>query len=346
MLLLALGCSPSLQRSANPGSGDWPERAELDEIVLNEMGRSRIPGLAACTFEGGEVTWCQGYGLAEIEADRLATEDTPFLVASVSKAVVAVAALEAGLELDEPAQLGFELSHPRSDADITPRMLGSHVSGVVDNWDVIEAEIVQGDSDLPLDEFLESYLVRGGARFDADLNWDERPEQAYEYSNIGAAALAVEVHRGQDFAEFCSAALFQPMELEHTSWHLATLSGEPAVPYTVSGGEFVPEGHYGFPDYPNGQLRTSAWDLSRLALAWGEDERLRERAWPGLDPDQGFGWYRWQLEGQTVWGHNGGEVGVSAEIGVLGDGRGFVVLMNGEGRGDTLERIEAALLEL
>ncbi len=346
--MLALGCSPALERDANPGSGDWPDRPEVDAAVLEEMDRSAVPGLAACTLSRGRVDWCQGYGLAEIEADSLVTEDRPFLVASVSKAVVAVTALEAGLELDEPAQLGFPLEHPRSETPITPRMLGSHVSGIVDNWDVLEAGVVEGDSEVALADFLEAYLAPGGEHFDADLSWDAHPERAYEYSNVGAAtlALAVQAQQGEDFAAYSERAVFAPLGMEHSSWHLAGLQQEPAMPYTVSRGAFEPVGHTGFPDYPDGQLRSSALDLATLVAAWGEDERLRERAWTGLDPDQGFGWYRWQLEGQTVWGHNGGEVGISSEIGVLEDGRGFVVLMNGEGRGDTLERIEAAVLEL
>lgn len=64
-----------------------------------------------------------------------------------------------------------------------------------------------------------------------------------------------------------------------------------------------------------------------------------------LDPDQGVFWYRWELDGGEVWGHNGGETGASTEILITEDGVGLVVLMNAEGRNRTLEDVELALLE-
>ena len=44
--------------------------------------------------------------------------------------------------------------------------------------------------------------------------------------------------------------------------------------------------------------------------------------------------------------NNGGEVGVATEIALFDDGRGFVVLQNGEGRWDSLYKIEEAVLGL
>ncbi len=111
-------------------------------------------------------------------------------------------------------------------------------------------------------------------------------------------------------------------------------------------GQNVSEGHYGFPDYPSGQLRTSAEDLARYVMetqAHGP-EALFETQVPNLDPDQGFVWYRWSQSGEAFWGHNGGEVGVSAEVGFTANGEGFVVMMNEEGRGSTLQTVESAIL--
>ena len=117
--------------------------------------------------------------------------------------------------------------------------------------------------------------------------------------------------------------------------------------------------HYGFPDYPNGQLRADARSMAVLLAAVSSggstlgttlletssvDEMLRVQA-PQLDEEQGLMWYQWQLDGETVIGHNGGEVGVSAEILFRqSDGRGVVVLMNSEGGRSTLEDVEIAAL--
>ena len=350
-MLLLLACTdPAPEREANDPDEvvvAWPDRPDVDAAVLAQMEADRVPGLAACTLVDGEIDWCQGYGWAHIGDEVPATEATPFLLASVSKTVIPVAALDAGLDLDVPVVAGFPVEHPDSDEAITPRMLGGHVSGIVDNWNVMDPLYVDGDSPIALDDFLEGYLVEGGEHY-RDRNWGDAPGETNEYSNIGASllALAVQVEAEQDFAAYCDANVFEPLGMDDTSWFLATLGSEPAMPYTWRGGDYVEEGHYGFPDYPDGQLRSSALDMARFLAAHGEDERLREITFPRKDSDQGLIWYRWTLAGHEVWGHNGGEVGVSTEMGVLDDGRGFVVVMNGEGRWDTLEAVETAILEL
>lgn len=319
----------------------------MDAQVLERMERDHIPGLTACTVTDGVVDWCQGYGWAHLGDEAPATEDTPFLLASVSKTVIGVTALGVGLDLDAAVEVGFEVEHPDSAASITPRMLAAHTSGVVDNWDVMEPLYVEGDSPIPLATFLEDYLVRGGAHHQA-ANWGEPPGAETEYSNIGASllALAVQVEAGQDFAAYCDETVFEPLGMTRTSWFLAGLEAEPALPYQWASGGYFTDGHQGFPDYPDGQLRSAALDVATFLATHGEDPALREVASPDTDPDQGFIWYRWELEGQEVWGHNGGEVGTSTEVGVLPDGRGFVVLMNGEGRSGTLAAVEAAILGL
>ncbi|HJN74637.1 MAG TPA: serine hydrolase domain-containing protein [Myxococcota bacterium] len=360
MFLIGLACTDPapLPREPNELPDDdldvtWPERPEVDALVLEEMERAHIPGVAACTLSDFQVDWCQGYGWAELETETPATEATPFLLASVSKTVIAVTALEASrdgqLALDAPLSVGFAVQHPvEVDHEITPRMLGSHVAGIVDNWDVLEADYVQGDSEVPLGQWCESYFVEGGERYSRRRNFGDAPEESYEYSNAGATLLAygVEYAVGQDFADYSEERVFGPLAMDETSWHLATLDAEPAMPYTYRQGEYEAEGHYGFPDYPDGQLRSSARDLGVFLEAWGRDEDLREIAWSGLDEDQGFVWYRWEFAGEEIWGHNGGEVGVATEIALFDDGRGFVVLQNGEGRWDSLYKIEEAVLGL
>src|SRR5262245_17372811 len=54
----------------------------LDTLVLEKMAEAHMPGLSACIVKGGQVAWCNGYGLADIEAQRPVTPDTAFLIAS------------------------------------------------------------------------------------------------------------------------------------------------------------------------------------------------------------------------------------------------------------------------
>jgi CubicO group peptidase (beta-lactamase class C family) len=352
LILSLIACSDTLQeRTANADEAAWPDQPDLDTAILDELDAAHVPGLAACAFSAGEVTWCQGYGWADVDDLTPATTATPFLVASVSKTVVASAALLAAeeglLDLDEPVAVGFDVRHPdATGTPITPRMLASHTSGIADDWDTLDESYSDGDSSVPLGEFLESYLVAGGSR-QTSGSWGSAPGTDLDYSNVAVALLAyaVEVAVGQPFQDYCRDRIFSPLGMADTAWHLDDLAAEPAMPTTWSLGQYRSEGHYGFPDYPSGQLRTSAEDLARYvadAQAHGPDALFESQT--GLDPEQGFVWYRWNQNGETIWGHNGGEVGVSAEVGFTGSGDGFVVLMNGEGRGSTLGTIEAAIL--
>ncbi len=353
ILISVFACSDPLEtRSANHDDSAWPDRPDVDAAVLDELGAARVPGAAVCTLHDGATDWCQGYGWADADSLAPATTATPFLVASVSKTVVASAALMAAqdglLALDEPLEVGFAVAHPVAPGTpITPIMLASHTSGIADDWDTLDASYVQGDSPVALGEFLESYLVPGGARYTVG-SWGDAPGQALDYSNVAIALLAyaVEVAVGQPFQDYCRDRLFTPLGMADTAWHLADLPAEPAMPTSWTRGDYVAEGHYGFPDYPSGQLRSSAEDLATY-LAWVAaegPEALFEPLVPTIDDEQGFVWYRWTLGGRTVWGHNGGETGVAAEVGLLDDGRGFVVVMNGEGDRNTLATLEEAAL--
>ena len=120
------------------------------------------------------------------------------------------------------------------------------------------------------------------------------------------------------------------------------------MPYNWRGGDYEAVGHYGYPDYPDGSLRTGAEQLGRfLAMGLGRgslDERVYLEAatfeemlrpqYPALDRTQGLGWYSWTVAGEEIWGHTGGDVGVATEVGLrLSDSSGYLVLQNSQGIG-------------
>lgn len=379
---LIAGCDhgPGPDGEADPdGAGDpgpdtgadperFPEIPALDAAIESVMREDHVPGFAGCIIKEGEVRWCRGAGWAHIEDRVEATADTPFLVASVSKLVSAAGimhALERGhFDLDEPvaSHLPFPVAHPDFAGDpITMRMLLTHRSGIVDNWDVLDSLYTDGDPDFTLGDFLRDYLAVGGAHFDAQRNFGGRPGTIWEYSNIGVALAAYVVERAvaMDFARYCETTVFAPLALAHTAWRLSELREDvvPAMPYERLGGDFAATGHYGLPDYPSGQLRTSARDLAALfaMLAGGGTfggvqilepttvDEMRRLQIPGND-EQALVWYFSILDGQGLLGHDGGELGAAAEVQHrTGDGFGVVVMMNGEGRATTIDRLMRAM---
>jgi CubicO group peptidase (beta-lactamase class C family) len=209
------------------------------------------------------------------------------------------------------------------------------------------------------------YYDPEGQYYHESRNWvPDGVESRMVYANMGYALNGhlVEVLTGESFPTFCQDHIFGPLEMEQTSWHLAGLDESTvAMPYIWSNGDYRATGHYGYPDYPDGGLRTGAEQLARfMAMGMGGGELGLTRIldedtfvemmtvhYPDLDDSQGLAWYSWKLDGEALWGHDGGDIGVATEAGIRwSDELGFVFLMNGEGtRGDTFENLERALLD-
>lgn len=371
-LLLLLACA---ERPGGPPTvngdpdHDWPALPALDQSIVEIMGRDSVPGLSACMVVDGEVTWCNGYGERNTDSGDLAYANTPFLLASVSKAVTAVAIMQAvedgHLSLDAPIgdTLDFDVVHPdEPGTPITLRHLMGHTSGIADNWDVMDAHYVEGDSTEPLGEFLKGYLSVGGPDYSESDNFLRKGvEGVSEYSNIGAALAGymVEAATGAPFDDYCDQHIFAPLAM-NAGWHLADFDeADVAMPTRLRDGEFVTVPHFGVPDYPDGQLRADAHSMATFLAMVDKDgvhggepllsaasvDALLTPAYADLDANQGLLWYWWRLDGDDVWGHNGGETGTSTEI-VLRDedGVGAVVLMNGLGGNDTLADVEKAVM--
>jgi len=114
-----------------------------------------------------------------------------------------------------------------------------------------------------------------------------------------------------------------------TFWFLAELdTTHIARPYTYSGGNYQVHAHYGYSDYPAGQLRTSTLQLSRFLIAFmqgGEfnGRRILDSAtvslmttvqYPQINPTQGLIWHSLILDGRFIWGHTGGDTGVGTAM--------------------------------
>ncbi len=388
LLWFALACSPSGSRdgpSSDTGAATVDsattdaetDRSEVDPglafdasaadaLLSNFVVSEGLPSAAACVIGAGEVVWCGASGAADVEAGRAATPDTPYLLASLSKAVIGVAVtrlvVRGDVALDDPVEpiVGFELGSRRSrGAAITWRHLVTHTSGIRDNWGVMDRYYVDGDSPVRLGAFLRDYLDPDGGEFRASHFADHEPGARAVYSNIASALAAYAVERavGQPFDDWCEAELFAPLGLENTGWHLRDFPPDTvAVPYVDGRQGLVPQAHYGVPDYPDGQLRSSARDVATFLAdvssgggRWlpndGVDVLLAPPL-PQIDPLQGVFWYAEERRGVEVWGHNGGEVGASTDA--FFDpltGAGFVLLVNAEPRSAPMMALESDLLQ-
>jgi CubicO group peptidase (beta-lactamase class C family) len=334
--------------------------SNLDNTILDIMATEKLPGLSTLIVKGGEVVWKQSYGYADISNQIPVSDSTVFMLASISKLFTGTALMqlvEDGLiQLDDPINnyTQFPIQIPNfENTPITFRHLMTHTSSIKDG-SALDGYYSNGDPTISLENCIERYFSTSGIDYNiADNFHNNPPGTVYDYSNI-ATALAgylVEIISQVPFNQYCETAIFQPLCMEQTAWHLADFdTNQVARPYKFENGNFVAYPHYGFADYPDGQLRSNIQDLAAFTLSFLNQGSLNEIQLlnsssvasmltiqnSNLDETQGLNWYTEVLYGPngevTVWGHNGGESGVSTDLYIdPNSGIGVIVLSNGEG---------------
>ncbi|MFA6032749.1 MAG: serine hydrolase domain-containing protein [Myxococcota bacterium] len=180
------------------GGGADVDTRQLDSFIAKQMASGNIPGIAVAVVKGSGSCFAKGYGWANIEKKVPATKDTLWMLASVSKTFIVTSVMQLaeagkiGLDDNVNMHLPFAVDNPGFPAvPVTIRMLLTHKSSIRDNWDVLNALLVDGDSPIALGDFLRGYLVPGGAYYDAAKNfYPTAPGAVHKYSNIGAALAA------------------------------------------------------------------------------------------------------------------------------------------------------------
>ncbi len=334
---------------------------DLDAFIADEMELERFPGVSTVIVKNGHIVWLQSYGMADVENNVAVTDSTAFSLASVSKLFVGTAAMKLResntIALDDAVNdyLPWSLTIPGfTDSQVTVRQLMTHTSSVIDNFDIMDGYYDYPDPSISLGDMLERYLSPSGVDYDPNNNFlNAAPGTQFDYSNMGTAlnGHVIELAAGQPFDQFCNTEIFEPLCMTRTGWNFTDLdSAYIARPHRYQNGSYLPYPHYGFADYPSGQLRSSVIDLANFMIAYlnGGDfgstnllssatiEEMLSPQISGLDGTMGLNWYLEELfhsGGSTlVWGHNGGEMGVSTDLYIDPvNNIGLCVLTNGEG---------------
>lgn len=342
------------------------------EEQLENLG---VPGLSAVVVKNGKIVCTATGGMANIEESRPVEPDTIFVWASVSKTVTAAAVMQLAdngaiaLDDDINGYLPFSVRNPNCpDAPITFAQLLTHTSSIREDEDegVYRDLYVEGDSPIVLGDFVKDYLAPGGVYYNAKNNFTEEcPGETYSYSNVGAGLLGylVEVVADQPFDHYSREKLFDPLGMTETDWRLSTLDlGKVAMPYSgdhASG--FEPEGHFGFPTYPDGLLRTSPTQLARfmiMVLQFGELDgkrilsreavaAMRDVPFPDVADGQGLLWYYDNVGSREgLLGHSGFDPGTSSIMYVVPeDDVGVIMVANGSWNWERAEDVIDKLFE-
>jgi CubicO group peptidase (beta-lactamase class C family) len=151
------------------------------------------------------------------------------------------------------------------------RQLATHTSGITDRWSVYESTYhYGGDAKQELGEFLMSYFTTDGKHYARDNFLNAKPGSHREYSNIGAglAGYIVELVTREKLSEYTKQRIFTPLKMDNTGWFFSDIPSEKhSQLYVAQNGMSVPIQLYGITTYPDGGVRTSVSDLSRLFVA-------------------------------------------------------------------------------
>ena len=343
------------------GQNNPNPNANLDAFIQDEMELERFPAVSTVIVKNGKIVWLESYGYADIENGIPVTDNTIFLLASISKLFTGTAAMqlyENGIiDLDEDINnhLPWPLTIPNHENEpITFRHLMTHTSSIQDNYGAMATYYDYPDPSISLSDCMQSYFSTAGNHYNASANFlNQAAGTTYEYSNMATAlnGYLIENITQNPFNEYCNNNIFEPLCMNKTAWFMSELdSNEVARPYQYVGGNYEPYAHYGFADYPDGQLRSNVLDMANFMIAYMNEGNFGDNSiltaasisemWSEqvaeLEEGQGLNWYQEELyhSGGTalLWGHNGGESGASTEMYIDATNNiGICVLTNGEG---------------
>jgi CubicO group peptidase (beta-lactamase class C family) len=253
----------------------------FDRYIKLLMKFAHKPSVSCCIIINDSVVWSKAYGFYDISNKKLATTDTLYLTASVSKTVTATALMqlyEQGLfDLDDDVNnyLPFKLRNPNyPEIPITFRMLLSHRSSLADDnlfW--LCLSYIPGDPNIPDYPYpwLKEYLIPNGTAYSPRIWSNSQPGDKLYYANIGYSLIGylVQLLSGEPFDQYCKDHIFTPLEMYNTSFRLKDVNiSNLAVPYEYKNRKYLPHPHYGMHViYPSACMRTSVEEYSHFIIA-------------------------------------------------------------------------------
>lgn len=252
---------------------------KIDRYFSNHYEKAKIVGMQVASIGDGELVWQGSYGVKEYNTTDAINDSTLFMMASCSKPVTSLGIMklydQGRLDLDDDINdyLPFRISNPNCpDEKITFRMLLTHTSSLRDEWDVLNPLYTLpegGDSPLELQAFVKDYFTEGGEYYSAEANFaTEKPSESFQYCNMGYSLLGVLMEQisGLSFSAYMQKEIFAPLNMNDSYWFLKEIPHDniayahEVVP--VTGPRVL--NHYGYPSFPDGQLRTTASDYAQI----------------------------------------------------------------------------------
>ncbi|MGI8485059.1 MAG: serine hydrolase domain-containing protein [Thermomicrobiales bacterium] len=187
-------------------------RARVDAI-FSPWDTVATPGCALGIYREGELVYAHGYGMSNLEHGIPIVPSSIFHIASISKQFtdmcIALLASEGAIDIDDDIRL-YVPEVPDFGITITIRHLIHHVSGLRDQWSLLELAGWR-EEDLVTEQDVMDLVTRQTA-----LNFN--PNEEYLYCNTGYTLLSMIVKRvsGLTLREFSQQRIFAPLGMTRT----------------------------------------------------------------------------------------------------------------------------------
>lgn len=321
--------------------------SKIESAITAFRSRLSIPAISVAIVKDNQIVLRRGYGLADLENNVPATADTVYRIASVSKPLAAVAAMQLAeqgkLDLDAPVQK-YAPIFPAKPFPITTRQVLAHLSGIR-NYKPGEGERTNRYASLT-----------DALAIFKDDPLENEPGTKYGYTTFGYTLLGVVIEgaSGMSYSEYLRERVLKPAGMPHTQVDdiYAIISNRargysPRV-YGQFNGNWrnaaLMDSSY---KIPGGGLVSTVEDLARFAIAVQnavlikrdtfEQMSRNQKTRDGQETGYGYGWYVGRREGRepdgSVW-HGGVQQGFTSDLWIL-PGKKFavVILTNLEGGG-------------
>ena len=271
-----------------------PANPEVDRFVRDEMELNKIPGLALAIVREGEISLVRAYGVRSVESKLPMTVDTPVNLASLSKALTALAILRAEQEglIERRSKVNEVLPGlvGASWTEVTLNHLLQHRSGLRRKHDFL-LPCCESPSELDPALVVESLN-------DADLVGLPGETMSYANSNYVLLAAALEHTSRIPFRVYLHQRVFLPLGMKNTSLAESDpLHKADAVPHEWQWGRVrvSPSRFLGWSG--SSEVKSSATDMasyleSLVSARSGELAFLHSGApwWSRFQSDYDLGW--------------------------------------------------------
>lgn len=325
LLVVVLAAAAPAQQPAA-----WADAVQA--AIGQRLAAERIPGLSCAIGVGDAIPFQQGFGLADVENDVPATAATVYRLASISKPVTAVCAMQFAeqgkLDLDRSVH-ELVAAWPAKPWPVTTRHLLAHLGGV--------RHYRAGEPESSVHYRNQTEAL---ARFAGDPLLHE-PGTAYHYSTYGfnLVAAVVEQAAGQPFAQVVRERIAAPSgapSLQDDD--VRRIIRGRAQGYVFAGDTLqnsaLLDGSY---KLGGGGLCSSAPDLVRFAQALVAGRLVQPatlaQMWTPVSPRNGkasgygLGFRVESVDGRRVVSHGGAQSRVSTLLYMLPDQQVVVVLL-------------------